>query len=114
MALGIAVRDAQSGGPITTQRAGVRMVILYPWLVLIWIPFVGPLLGLIADVWSLVCGLSPLWNDRRQGYHDVSQKHAGGQGPLVRGPTAGAPAPIPRGRRARRLPVPSRRVTPPD
>ena len=74
MALGIAVRDAQSGGPITTQRAGIRMVILYPWLVLIWIPFVGPVLALIADVWSLVCGLSPLWNDRRQGYHDVSQK----------------------------------------
>jgi uncharacterized RDD family membrane protein YckC len=74
MALGIAVRDAESGGPITAQRAGIRMVILYPWLVLIWIPFVGPLLALIADVWSLVCGLSPLWNDRRQGYHDISQK----------------------------------------
>jgi uncharacterized RDD family membrane protein YckC len=74
MALGIAVRDAQSGGPIVSQRAGIRMVILYPWLVLIWIPFVGPLLALIADVWSLVCGLSPLWNDRRQGFHDISQR----------------------------------------
>jgi len=74
MVLGIAVRDAQSGGPITPQRAGIRMVILYPWLVLIWIPFVGPLLALVADVWSLICGLSPLWNGRRQGYHDISQK----------------------------------------
>ena len=74
MVFGIAVRDAETGGAIGSQRAGIRMVILYPWLVLIWIPFVGPLLTLIADVWSLVCGLSPLWKDRRQGFHDVSQK----------------------------------------
>ena len=41
MALGIAVRDATTGGPIDPKRAGIRMVILYPWLVLIWIPFIG-------------------------------------------------------------------------
>ncbi len=74
MTLGIAVRDVASGGPITPQRAGIRMVILYPWLVLIWIPFIGPILGFIAEIWTLVCGLSPLWNPGRQGYHDISQK----------------------------------------
>jgi len=74
MALGIAVRDVATGGPITPQRAGIRMVILYPWLVLIWIPLIGPFLGFIAEIWTLVCGLSPLWNSGRQGYHDISQK----------------------------------------
>ena len=74
MALGIAVRDADTGGAITPKRAGIRMVILYPWLVLIWIPLIGPFLAFIGDLWSLVCGLSPLWNPKRQGYHDIAQK----------------------------------------
>jgi uncharacterized RDD family membrane protein YckC len=73
MALGIAVRDATTGGPLDPRRAGVRMVILYPWLVLIWIPFIGPFLGFLGDLWTLICGLSPLWNPNRQGYHDVAQ-----------------------------------------
>jgi uncharacterized RDD family membrane protein YckC len=74
MALGIAVRDVNTGGAITPQRAAVRMVILYPWMVFIWIPFAGGILTLLGDVWGLICGLSPLWNDNRQGYHDISQK----------------------------------------
>lgn len=76
MALGIAVRDGATGGAITPQRAGIRMVILYPWMVLIWIPLIGGVLALVADIWSLVCGLSPLWNDHRMGYHDIAQKTA--------------------------------------
>ncbi len=74
MALGIAVRDSETGGPINVQRAGIRMVILYPWMVLICIPFVGWILGAIASIWTLVCGLSPLWNPGQKGYHDIAQK----------------------------------------
>ena len=73
MALGISVRDASTGGAITPQRAGTRIVIFYPSLVLSWIPFAGGLLSILGDIWTLICGLSPLWNDKRQGYHDVSQ-----------------------------------------
>jgi uncharacterized RDD family membrane protein YckC len=73
MALGISVRDAATGGPITPQKAGTRMVIFYPSLVLNWIPFIGVFLSFLGDIWTLICGLSPLWNDKRQGYHDVSQ-----------------------------------------
>jgi uncharacterized RDD family membrane protein YckC len=74
MALGISVRDASTGGAITPQRAGIRMVIFYPSLVLSWVPFAGGALSLLGDIWTLICGLSPLWNDKRQGYHDISQK----------------------------------------
>lgn len=73
MALGISVRDASSGGAITPQRAGLRMVIFYPSQVLTLIPFVGGFLSLLGVIWTLICGLSPLWNDNRQGYHDISQ-----------------------------------------
>jgi uncharacterized RDD family membrane protein YckC len=66
MALGIAVRDEATGGPIDPQRAGLRILVLYPGVVVGWIP----ILGLLADVWTLVTGLSPLWDDRRQGFHD--------------------------------------------
>ncbi len=74
MALGIAVRDAAGGGAIGPQRAGIRKAILYPGIVLVVIPFVGGFLVLIAEIWTVVCGLSPLWNPNRQGYHDISQK----------------------------------------
>jgi len=74
MALGIAVRDVNTGGAITPQRSAVRMIILFPWMVLIWIPFVGGILTILGNIWGLVCGLSPLWNDNRQGYHDIAQK----------------------------------------
>jgi len=73
MALGIAVRDATTGGTISRSRAGARMVILYPWLVLIMIPLIGGVLGFLGDIWTLICGLSPLWNPARQGYHDIAQ-----------------------------------------
>ena len=66
MALGIAVRDDATGGPIDPQRAGLRILVLYPGIVLGWIPIVGTL----ADLWTLVAGLSPLWDERRQGFHD--------------------------------------------
>jgi len=74
MALGIAVRDVGTGGPITPQRAGLRMIILYPSMALRLIPVLGLILSLPAAIWTLVCGLSPLWNSGRQGYHDTSQK----------------------------------------
>lgn len=74
MALGIAVRDSATGGPINPQRAGIRMVILWPALALYLIPVVGIFVGYIAGIWTLVCGLSPLWNPGRQGYHDMAQK----------------------------------------
>jgi uncharacterized RDD family membrane protein YckC len=74
MALGIAVRDSPSGGPIDHGRAALRMIILSPGTVLVVIPFLGPFLSLVAAIWTLVCGLSPLWNPGRQGYHDMAQR----------------------------------------
>ena len=70
MVLGIAVRDQESGGPIGNQRGAIRIIVLFPSIVLNWIPIIGAFLGLIAALWSIVCGLSPLWDPRRQGYHD--------------------------------------------
>jgi uncharacterized RDD family membrane protein YckC len=66
MALGIAVRDEANGGAIGSQRAGVRILVLYPGILIGWVPIVGTLAG----VYSLVAGLSPLWDSRRQGFHD--------------------------------------------
>ena len=39
---------------------------LYPGVAIGWIPFTNFVTGL----WTLVAGLSPLWDDRRQGFHD--------------------------------------------
>ncbi len=66
MALSITVRDEATGGSIGPQRAAVRILILYPGIVIGWIPIVGAL----ASVYTLVAGLSPLWDSRRQGFHD--------------------------------------------
>jgi uncharacterized RDD family membrane protein YckC len=66
MMLGIAVRDEASGGAIGPQRAGVRIVVLYPEILVAWIP----ILGALADIYTLVAALSPLWDSRRQGFHD--------------------------------------------
>ena len=66
MAMGITVRDASTGGAINPQRAAMRILVLAPQIVLAWIPF----LGTIAELYCLVCGLSPLWDSRRQGFHD--------------------------------------------
>jgi uncharacterized RDD family membrane protein YckC len=66
MALGIAVRDQASGGAIDPQRAGLRILVLYPGIVLGWLPVVGGLLG----IYTLVAALSPLWDRGRQGFHD--------------------------------------------
>jgi uncharacterized RDD family membrane protein YckC len=66
MALGIAVRDEATGGDIGSQRAGLRILVLYPGVVIGWIPIVGALAG----IWTLIAGLSPLWDERRQGFHD--------------------------------------------
>jgi uncharacterized RDD family membrane protein YckC len=66
MALGITVRDEVNGGAIGTQRAGLRILVLYPGILLGWVPF----LGAIAGIYTLVAGLSPLWDSRRQGFHD--------------------------------------------
>ncbi|MGH9079530.1 MAG: RDD family protein [Acidimicrobiales bacterium] len=70
MALGIAVRDEVSGGSVGPQRAGLRILVLYPGIVIGWIPVLGELAGL----WTLIAGLSPLWDRRRQGFHDKVAK----------------------------------------
>jgi hypothetical protein len=66
MALGIAVRDELNGGSIGPPRAALRILVLDPGLVLGWIPIAG----VVAGLWTLVAGLSPLWDDRRHGFHD--------------------------------------------
>ena len=66
MMLGIAVRDEPTGGAIGPQRAGLRIVVLYPGVLVSWIPIIGA----IAGLYTLVAALSPLWDNRRQGFHD--------------------------------------------
>ena len=66
MVFGIAVRDETSGGAIGPQRAALRIVVLEPGLILDWVP----LLGLLALLYTIVAGLSPLWDSRKQGFHD--------------------------------------------
>ncbi len=66
MAAGISVRDADTGGPIPPERAGLRILVLEPGIVLGWIPIVG----FFASLYTLVAALSPLWDDRKQGFHD--------------------------------------------
>jgi uncharacterized RDD family membrane protein YckC len=56
MAVGIAVRDSQSGGPIGAGRALLRRFI-----------FFATYFGLILFV---INALSPLWDRRRQAWHD--------------------------------------------
>lgn len=70
MALGITVRDEATGGAIGPQRAAIRMIILVPGIVVNWIPILGGL----ADLYTIVAGLSPLWDARRQGFHDKVAK----------------------------------------
>ena len=70
MALGISVRDESSGGAIGPQRAAMRILVLEPGLIFGWIP----VLGLIAGVYTLIAALSPLWDSRRQGFHDKVAK----------------------------------------
>ncbi|MGA8371597.1 MAG: RDD family protein, partial [Acidimicrobiales bacterium] len=66
MALGITVRDNETGGRIDPQRAGLRIFVLYPGILLRWIP----VLGAISGVYTIVVGLSPLWDKKREGWHD--------------------------------------------
>ena len=70
MALGIAVRDEVTGGAIGTQRAAVRILVLEPAIIVGWLPVIG----LLADLYTIVAGLSPLWDGRRQGFHDKVAK----------------------------------------
>jgi len=57
IALGIAVRDARTGGPIGFWRALGRYLITLVFRVLLFIPY-------ILD------SLAPLWDARRQAWHD--------------------------------------------
>ena len=66
MALGITVRDEATGGAVGAQGAGLRIVILDPGILIGWVPIVG----FLASLYTLVAGLSPLWDPRRQGFHD--------------------------------------------
>jgi len=57
MALGIAVRDARTGGPIGFGRGVGRFAMMQLFYVLLVIPY-------------LLDNLSPLWDARRQAWHD--------------------------------------------
>jgi uncharacterized RDD family membrane protein YckC len=57
MALGIQVRDADSGGPIGFGKAVLRRFIYNVLWYLLFIP-------------GLINGLSPLWDARKQAWHD--------------------------------------------
>jgi len=64
--MGITVTDAVTGGPIDPPRAAKRILILAPVIVLGWIPFIG----MIAGLYTIVAGLSPLWDPNGLGFHD--------------------------------------------
>jgi uncharacterized RDD family membrane protein YckC len=57
MALGIAVRDARTGGPVGFWRALARYLITTLFGIALYIPY-------ILD------NLAPLWDARRQAWHD--------------------------------------------
>ncbi|MDQ3980681.1 MAG: RDD family protein [Actinomycetota bacterium] len=57
MALGIKVRDADTGGPIGVGKAALRRFIYN----ILWYLLVIP---------GVINGLSPLWDDRKQSWHD--------------------------------------------
>lgn len=57
MALGLAVRDAATGGPIGFWRAALRQLVALG-------------LGLLFEIPLLIDLLSPLWDKRRQAWHD--------------------------------------------
>jgi len=66
MALGITVRDVATGGRIDPRRAAIRIVVLDPGILLSSIPVIG----VIASLYTIAAGLSPLWDAHRQGWHD--------------------------------------------
>jgi uncharacterized RDD family membrane protein YckC len=68
--LGIAVRDQGREGPIGFQRAALRTLVLNPTVLVTWIPVFWVLVG----VYSFVAGLSPLWDQQHQGFHDKLEK----------------------------------------
>jgi hypothetical protein len=57
MALGIVVRDARTGGPLGVWRGIGRYAITMLFYVVLLVPFV-------------IDNLSPLWDRRRQAWHD--------------------------------------------
>jgi uncharacterized RDD family membrane protein YckC len=57
MAMGIATRDINNGGPIGVGRAVLRRFIYS----ILWLPLLIP---------GIINGLSPLWDARRQAWHD--------------------------------------------
>ncbi|MHB1519392.1 MAG: RDD family protein [Acidimicrobiales bacterium] len=66
IALGISVRDEGTGGAIDPKRAGIRILVLSPSIVVSWIPVLSTLSGL----YTIVAALSPLWDGQRRGFHD--------------------------------------------
>ena len=64
------MRDTATGGRIDPQRGGIRIFVLYPGILLRWIP----VLGFIAGLYTIACGLSPLWDKKREGWHDKVAK----------------------------------------
>ncbi len=65
-ALGIAVVDDGSGGPIGVVRAGVRILVRRATIAVSWLPVPD----LLADVDVVVAGLPPLWDPRHRDVHD--------------------------------------------
>jgi uncharacterized RDD family membrane protein YckC len=61
MALGIAVRDASTGTSIGRRRACLRWLVVFA-------------LGLVAGIPAVIDFLSPLWDRRRQAWHDHAVK----------------------------------------
>jgi uncharacterized RDD family membrane protein YckC len=56
-ALKIQVRDATAGGPVGVGKALLRRFVF----VILWLPFIIP---------GLINVLSPLWDKKRQSWHD--------------------------------------------
>jgi uncharacterized RDD family membrane protein YckC len=84
MALGITVRDNETGGRIDPQRAGLRIFVLYPGILLRWIP----VLGAISGVYTIVVGpVTPLGQEARRVARQGGQDD-GHQSPLSRHPVA--------------------------
>jgi uncharacterized RDD family membrane protein YckC len=66
MLFGIAVRDEATGGAIGPGRAALRIIVLEPGFILEWVP----ILSVLAGLYTIVAALSPLWDSRKQGFHD--------------------------------------------
>jgi uncharacterized RDD family membrane protein YckC len=61
--LSIQVRDATSGGPIGVGRGVLRALVA-------WGPGQAFTFAFVGGIWTVLDGLWPLWDERRQALHD--------------------------------------------